>query len=290
MQRHSMLPRPSGKLAVVLQVFALGNERRLTHLSFVLVLAGYAIAYLGDGGRGLRPSLLPLVFVAFNLLLYAGIYLWNDIVDLPLDRLHPTKCKRLVASGKLSVAVARVLATALVASGLAVGFVLSPSFGVLEAVVLGVNVLYTLRGKHVRFLDVAGNAATYPLRALIGTTLGGGAAVDYLPSVLTVAIVAWTTTALRRHFELVHVGSISRPVLKRYTTRQLAWAALLPGLAWPVLIAVSSSQLERVLVSLGMAVWMAVTLVWASEGAVAHRRPSRARTALKSIAQYVLGR
>lgn len=49
------------------------------------------------------PSLL--VFVSFCFAA-SGIYCFNDCYDIEVDRMHPTKCKRPVASGALSRAIA----------------------------------------------------------------------------------------------------------------------------------------------------------------------------------------
>ena len=44
-------------------------------------------------------------FLAFSLLVGA-VYLLNDILDAPADRLHPSKRHRPIASGRLPVPVA----------------------------------------------------------------------------------------------------------------------------------------------------------------------------------------
>src|ERR1700730_16000157 len=61
-----------------------------------------------------------VTFVAFCAISSAG-YLINDAHDAELDRQHPTKRKRPIASGELSVSAAIALATVLFWGALALG-------------------------------------------------------------------------------------------------------------------------------------------------------------------------
>src|SRR3954469_18516517 len=65
-------------------------------------------------------------FVAFCAVASAG-YLVNDIRDVELDRRHPTKRFRAIASGALPVATARLVAVALLITGLVVALLVSPA-------------------------------------------------------------------------------------------------------------------------------------------------------------------
>src|SRR5436190_24355310 len=64
-------------------------------------------------------------FVAFCAVASAG-YLVNDIRDVELDRRHPTKRFRAIASGALSIPAAKGAAAVLALAGLAVGLIVSP--------------------------------------------------------------------------------------------------------------------------------------------------------------------
>src|SRR3954452_12167908 len=64
-------------------------------------------------------------FAAFCAVASAG-YLVNDIRDIELDRRHPTKRFRAIASGALPITTARVVACALLLAGLGVGLLVSP--------------------------------------------------------------------------------------------------------------------------------------------------------------------
>ena len=72
-----------------------------------------------------RATLAMLVFTA----LASGIYLLNDVRDLPHDRLHPKKKHRPIAAGHVPVGLAIVTTVILEAIGLWGAFSLAPSFG-----------------------------------------------------------------------------------------------------------------------------------------------------------------
>src|SRR5882757_6710265 len=64
---------------------------------------------VGDAHAATRAA---FAFAAFCLL-SSTVYLVNDLVDLDKDRAHPVKRKRPLASGALSPAAGRALASAL---------------------------------------------------------------------------------------------------------------------------------------------------------------------------------
>ena len=52
-------------------------------------------------------------------------YLINDALDVESDRKHPTKCKRPIAAGEMSVQLAYVLAVVLLVAGVGIAFATS---------------------------------------------------------------------------------------------------------------------------------------------------------------------
>jgi 4-hydroxybenzoate polyprenyltransferase len=103
--------------------------------------------------------------------LTAAQYLFNDLVDLPSDRLHPVKAKRPIASGRLSPRLAAGAAGGLAAVAVGGGLALNPAFGLLEIAYLGLMVLYTLVLKHQVLLDVFAIAAGFVIRAVAGAVV-----------------------------------------------------------------------------------------------------------------------
>jgi 4-hydroxybenzoate polyprenyltransferase len=263
--------------------FGFPKDRRGLHTTFFWVLLGYWVSSPANETPVVPPLLLPLVFVAFNLFLYAGIYVLNDIIDLPLDRLHPTKQSRPIASGEVSVPLARLISLVLIGAGLATSYALSWYFALFGVCFLVVNVLYSVWLKHVRYADLAANTITYPLRILLGIVLAGGVATAHLPIIFSATGFMWTSNALRRLHELRDSGARARPVLTRYGARQLFWLALLPTVAWPVLLFLPASPVEKGVVALCAALWSVMTVgtLWG---------PPRMRSAIRWMGGWGGGR
>ena len=85
------------------------------HASFVTVVVGALL--FADRVDGVLALRLALLYVSFNLLLYGGIYTFNDIADRAADARHPAKRLRPIASGELGVLPAALLGSALCLAG-----------------------------------------------------------------------------------------------------------------------------------------------------------------------------
>ena len=134
----------------------------------VLVFAAPGAAGVLDNGSFLTRTLV--VFVAFCLV-SSGTYFWNDIHDADADRQHPTKRFRPIARGAISMRTARVVATLLLATGIATAFALGWRVG---AVVVGYVVLttiYSVALKHVAVVDLVAVAGGFVLRAVAGAVV-----------------------------------------------------------------------------------------------------------------------
>ncbi len=107
-------------------------------------------------------------------LLSSGIYLLNDIVDAPADRLHPFKKNRPVASGKIAVPTALTLSIALIIISLTTAaFWFPTAFLLVVAVFLLLQLSYTFFLKHVTLLDVLAIASAFILRVFAGEAATG---------------------------------------------------------------------------------------------------------------------
>ncbi|MBQ8657133.1 MAG: decaprenyl-phosphate phosphoribosyltransferase [Prevotella sp.] len=119
----------------------------------------------------LLPTLLA--FAAFCLV-SSSIYCFNDIYDVEADRQHPRKCKRPIASGKVSVTVGYVTMFLCLALALTLTVASSMLLGVsywLTAIIAGywlMNVAYCMRLKQYAIIDVFLISMGFVLRVLIG--------------------------------------------------------------------------------------------------------------------------
>lgn len=132
--------------------------------NFLLFLPGLA--------AHLRPSTrigvqLGLAFLSFSLLASA-VYLLNDLVDQPHDRLHPTKRHRPIAAGELSRQSALVGAFVLVIAAIAMARWLPQSFQLMLLLYLVTTISYSLLLKRLAIADVLALATLYAMRIVAG--------------------------------------------------------------------------------------------------------------------------
>ena len=158
-----------------------------------------------------------LAFVAFCLISSAG-YAFNDTLDAPLDRDHPQKRNRPVASGAIGPASALAVAVTGAIAALAVAAVVRAE---LIAVVAGYGALtaaYSLGLKRLVIVDVMAITGCFLLRVV-----GGTVAVDVEGSswlfVCTGSAALFLGFTKRRQEARseAHDGRRTRPVLEHYT-------------------------------------------------------------------------
>lgn len=188
-------------------------------LKNVLVFAAPGAAGVLDQGHELAMTLLA--FAAFCCAA-SGIYMWNDLLDVEADRRHPTKCRRPIAAGDLSLGAARIAGVILplVALGLAALTGRWQTVAVIATYVV-ITIAYTLRLKHVPVVDVVTVAAGFVLRAAAGAV-----AVDVPMSrwfVLCITFGSLFIVIGKRYAELNEVGDEAgtRATLEEYTVGYL---------------------------------------------------------------------
>jgi 4-hydroxybenzoate polyprenyltransferase len=194
---------------------ALALMRPVEWLKNVLVLAPLLFAGLADEGPAVVDALLA--FAAFCLMASAG-YALNDARDAELDRDHPVKRRRPVASGALTPPQALAIAGLLALAALGCAALVRAE---LIAVVAGYGALtaaYSLALKTLVIVDVMTIAGCFLLRVI-----GGTVAIDVEGSswlfVCTGSAALFLGFTKRRQEALseAHDGRRSRPVLEHYT-------------------------------------------------------------------------
>lgn len=144
-------------------------------------------------------------FAAFSLTA-SSVYLFNDLLDVEADRVHPKKKKRPFASGSLPLLYGPPLIATLISIALTISIVLLPPtyLGVL-LLYLAVNSAYSTTLKSKMLIDVMILASLYTLRIL-----AGGVATDLAPSewLLAFSIFIFTSLAFaKRYVELARVAA-----------------------------------------------------------------------------------
>jgi decaprenyl-phosphate phosphoribosyltransferase len=193
------------------------------------------LVFLAPGAAGVLgewPSLWRTVVVFLSMSAAAsGTYFLNDVVDVDADRRHPSKCRRPVAAGGISLSRARAMSAMLMTAAL----VLAALTGRWETVTvvaayLAVTVGYSVALKRIAIVDLLTVAAGFVLRAVAGAV---AVAVPLSAwSLLCVSFGSLFIVAGKRYAELLEFGDnaiVMRASLDAYTVaflrRVLAIAA-----------------------------------------------------------------
>lgn len=119
---------------------------------------------------------IPLVFdaligtLAFSLCA-SGVYLLNDLLDLPSDRCHPRKCKRPFAAGDVPLLRGVVLMLLLLIMGLGVAAAMSWVFLGILLLYLVFSTAYSLHLKTMVMIDVLILSGLYTMRVVAGAAI-----------------------------------------------------------------------------------------------------------------------
>jgi len=111
--------------------------------------------------------------IAFGLfcLLASSVYLINDVADREADKLHPVKKNRPIASGKLSVSMAIIVAVLLAFISLVGSYLLNLETLIFFLAYFVLNLAYSKWLKHIALIDVLVIAACFVLRVAVGVSV-----------------------------------------------------------------------------------------------------------------------
>ena len=159
-------------------------------------------------------------FAAFCLV-SSVVYIINDICDREKDRKHPTKCKRPIAAGTVSVRNAWILTAALLSGAVVCnGFSFHISSTLLLVLYLILNLGYSFGMKNIPIVDVTILVTGFLIRIMYGAIVTGISISNWL--YLTVIALAFYFALGKRRNELRQTGDgETRPVLKAYPLRFL---------------------------------------------------------------------
>ncbi len=187
----------------------------------VFVLAALGFAY-GDKQHVISQDDVLRTLMAFFAFCFgsSAIYLLNDVVDVESDRAHPTKCKRPIAAGQLSIPAALIGAVFVVA----LSFFLAWRAGAGEwsivattGIYVAINLAYSFRLKQVVLLDVFCIAMGFLLRVQAGG-LAAGTQISHWMLLCTLFLALFLALNKRRA-ELAMLGEGGgdvRTTLRKY--------------------------------------------------------------------------
>ena len=151
---------------------------------------------------------LCISFIAFCLVASSG-YLFNDLLDLEVDRNHPDKKTRPLAAGQISVLYSKILIPVLLIIAFLIAFLfVNIKFFLILSVYFLLTAIYSLFLKRKMIIDILTLAILYTARII-----AGGFAVDLQLSVWLLAFsmfVFLSLAAVKRLAELVENASIGQ--------------------------------------------------------------------------------
>ena len=140
-----------------------------------------------------------LAFIAFSLT-SSVVYIINDIVDREADRAHKKKRFRPLASGEVNVKESVLFAAVIGLIAVIILFKLSYVFSIVVGIYLILNIMYTIKLKHIVILDVFIISLGFMLR------VEGGAAAISVPisswMILTTMFLSLFLAISKRRAEL----------------------------------------------------------------------------------------
>lgn len=158
-----------------------------------------------------------LGFFAFSFIA-SVVYVLNDVCDIEKDKLHPQKKNRPIASGKISMTMAKVLGTILITIGIFLSFHLPFDFQIILGIYFIFNILYSFWLKHIVSIDIISVALMYLFRIFAGAAIVGVRVSSWM--LLTTFFGALFLVVAKRYSELKN-QTLSRNILEHYQKEML---------------------------------------------------------------------
>ncbi len=124
-------------------------------------------------------SNLIIIFFIFSVFV-SSTYVFNDIKDVDLDRLHPTKKNRPIANGTIEKEIALIYSTSLFLISLSSSFYLSTEAGILFTLYGITTFLYSTYFKYLFVIDTLCISSMFLIRLLIGGSVSSISVTIYL--------------------------------------------------------------------------------------------------------------
>jgi len=154
--------------------------------------------------------------------LASAAYCLNDVIDSKIDRVHPTKRTRPVASGEISERTALLIGAVIFTLATWGAAQIGEQFLYIALLYTVLQISYTTSAKHIAILDLMILALLYLVRVL------GGAAAAGVQASAWILICTWLVALLlasgKRYIELVNCEALqagTRPVLNEYSANFL---------------------------------------------------------------------
>ncbi len=172
----------------------------------------------------LNINMLTTVFFSFIVfcLLSASGYFINDILDKERDKIHPKKCNRPIASGRLSLRFAFIFLALMLCTAVVGAYLINIQFLEVSLTYFFLIIFYSLYLKHIAIIDVITISSGFVLRAIAGCV---AIKVSFSPWLIICAFLIALFLALgKRRHELILLENGAgnhRKVLDKFSSEML---------------------------------------------------------------------
>ncbi len=150
-------------------------------LLFVPLAAAHQVFEFG------RLERVLLAFIAFDLCA-SGLYLLNDLLDLPADRRHTHKKERMLASGRIPLTYALLMVPLLLLGAIGLALHLSIAYAGIIGLYTALMIAYSMKLKDIPLVDVFVLASGYALRVAAGAVAAADSNLRLAPDGLRISL------------------------------------------------------------------------------------------------------
>lgn len=148
----------------------------------------------------------------------SAIYCLNDIWDIEADKLHPIKCKRPIASGKVSKSAGYIISLICIAISFGLIFLIGKKYLLyIITLYIVINIAYCIKLKQIALIDVFIIATGFVLRILMGG-IATGVQLSQWIILMTFLLALFLAFSKRRDDVIIYenTGIKSRKNVNRY--------------------------------------------------------------------------
>lgn len=162
-----------------------------------------------------------IAFIAFSLVA-SSVYIFNDWFDIEEDRNHPRKKSRPLASGTVPTKNAVLLLIFLFTLGMGISFFVNSKIAYLILTYFILNILYTLKLKHISIIDIFIVSTGFVIRLFVGSQVAN-IPLSFWIIIMTFLLAIFISLAKRRDEFLIfsHSGNKTRTIVDGYNLKFL---------------------------------------------------------------------
>jgi len=173
-----------------------------------------------------------LAFISFSFATSAA-YIFNDLLDIKSDRLHPIKKKRPLAAKRLPVSTALITMLLLATTSLYLASGINTLFFLSVAGYIALQIVYSLGLKNIAIIDILIIAAGFIIRVYAGAfVINAHLSVWFLLCVISVALFL-ASGKRRAELNILESSGVTRKSLTKYQRELLnSYVSMFGNAAW----------------------------------------------------------